>query len=68
MECPLCGTIPNDPYPFEPMSGCRHEVSFVRDITVEEVLEAAMDLLNAKNHLKERSRQRGLLYNGSEKN
>lgn len=41
MACPVCGTVPNDPYPFEPHSGtCDHPVSFVRDITIEQVLKA----------------------------
>lgn len=40
MICPLCGIIPNDPYPFEPHTDtCDHRVSFVRDITVEQVLK-----------------------------
>lgn len=45
MECPLCGIIPNDPYPFEPMAACAHRVSFVRDITPEQVLKAAAELV-----------------------
>jgi len=45
MQCPLCGIVPNDPYPFEPKINCDHAVSFVRDITVEEVLNATMSLL-----------------------
>jgi hypothetical protein len=45
MKCPYCGKIPNDPYPFEPRINCDHKVSFVRDITVEEVLNAATSLL-----------------------
>lgn len=45
MECPYCGVIPNDPYPFEPQNGCKHDVSFVRDITVEQVLKQSFDLL-----------------------
>ncbi|MGN6803488.1 MAG: glycosyltransferase family 9 protein [Ginsengibacter sp.] len=48
MNCPFCGTIPNDPYPFEPQNGCEHRVSFVRDIPVEEVIEAAESLLFRK--------------------
>ena len=46
MQCPLCGIVPNDPYPFEPGANCDHAVSFVKDITVEEVLKAATPLLN----------------------
>jgi ADP-heptose:LPS heptosyltransferase len=41
MECPLCGIVPNDPYPFEPKTQtCDHSVSFVRDISIEQVLDA----------------------------
>lgn len=40
MECPVCGIVPNDPYPFEPPGAtCDHLVSFVRDITKEQVME-----------------------------
>ncbi len=45
MTCPFCGIIPNDPYPFEPQDECRHEVSFVRDISPDAVIEAAGELL-----------------------
>ncbi len=46
MPCPLCGTVPNSPYPFEPQTGtCNHLVSFVRDVTVAEVLHLADTLL-----------------------
>jgi ADP-heptose:LPS heptosyltransferase len=48
MACPFCGTIPNDPYPFLPQNGCAHNVSFVRDITVDAVMIAAEDLLFQK--------------------
>ena len=51
MKCPYCGIVPNDPYPFEPKTDCAHAVSFVRDITVEQVLSAAMSLLNRKQNL-----------------
>jgi ADP-heptose:LPS heptosyltransferase len=63
MECPHCGVIPNNPYPFEPLTGCRHEVSFVRDITIEEVEKAAVDLLTVKNQLNKGSIQKDLMYN-----
>lgn len=47
MECPYCGTIPNDPYPFEPMlPSCKHEFSFVKNITVNEVYETCLQLLD----------------------
>lgn len=40
MICPVCGVIPNNPYPFEPHTEtCNHSVSFVRDITLEQVLK-----------------------------
>lgn len=46
MECPVCGIVPNDPYPFEPKSDtCDHPVSFVRDISIEQVLDAVDNLL-----------------------
>ncbi len=46
MECPLCGIVPNDPYPFEPKTEtCDHPVSFVRDISIEQVSEAVKGLL-----------------------
>lgn len=49
MECPACRVVPNNPFPYEPQtSGCRHEFSFVRNVDVDEVLEAAMDLLKEK--------------------
>jgi ADP-heptose:LPS heptosyltransferase len=54
MTCPYCGIIPNDPYPFEPhLSSCKHEVSFVRDVTVEAVIEAVTSLLNETRNNKE---------------
>jgi ADP-heptose:LPS heptosyltransferase len=46
MECPHCGIIPNDPYPFEPASsGCAHLFSSIAKITVEKVMEEVMGLL-----------------------
>lgn len=46
LECPICGIVPNDPYPFEPKTDtCDHPVSFVRDILIEQVLEAVASLL-----------------------
>lgn len=38
LACPLCGVVPNDPYPFEPKDQCPHLVSFVRDISVQDIL------------------------------
>jgi len=49
LACPLCGTIPNDPYPFEPRTECDHEISFVRDITVEQIMQATDSLLQMLN-------------------
>jgi len=48
MACPFCGIIPNQPYPFQPQTECTHNISFVRDITVEAVMEAAESLLFKK--------------------
>jgi ADP-heptose:LPS heptosyltransferase len=46
MECPICGTVPNDPYPFEPKTDvCDHPVSFVSGISIEQVLTAVEQLL-----------------------
>jgi len=45
MQCPVCGIIPNQPYPFEPREHCEHLVSFVRDISPESVLAEAYDIL-----------------------
>ncbi len=48
MACPFCGVIPNDPYPFKPVTtACNHAVSFVRDVTVDAVLEAVQSLPSA---------------------
>jgi ADP-heptose:LPS heptosyltransferase len=47
MTCPFCGIIPNDPYPFEPRINCDHAISFVRDITVQQVLDAAESFLGS---------------------
>ncbi len=47
MACPVCGIVPNDPYPFEPHTGtCDHKVSFVRDISAEKVFDAVESLLH----------------------
>ncbi len=48
MRCPFCGIAPNDPYPFEPQNECKHGISFVRDVTVQEVKKAAEALLFEK--------------------
>lgn len=50
MACPVCGIVPNNPYPFEPHTDtCDHNVSFVRDITINLVLEASESLLKDIN-------------------
>jgi ADP-heptose:LPS heptosyltransferase len=46
MQCPLCGLVPNQPFPFEPQNECEHLVSFVRDITPEEVMNEAFEILH----------------------
>lgn len=46
LQCPVCGETPIDPHPFEPRTSCSHEVSFVRDVAVDEVLNAALNLLS----------------------
>ena len=56
MECPLCGIVPNNPYPFEPKTeNCDHRVSFVRDISLQQVLEAAEGLLSSNYNQKDKS-------------
>lgn len=48
MECPLCGIIPNDPWPFEPLTPeCEHKTSFIENITAEQVIRIADELLTA---------------------
>jgi len=47
MECPLCGIVPNDPYPFEPKTAtCDHPVSFVQDISTDQVIKTTEGLLS----------------------
>jgi ADP-heptose:LPS heptosyltransferase len=51
MTCPICRNVPNDPYPFEPHTDdCDHPVSFVRDISINQVLEASESLLNMNKY------------------
>lgn len=46
LKCPVCGIIPNNPYPFEPhLTACKHEISFVKDVSVVEVLQEVNNLL-----------------------
>jgi ADP-heptose:LPS heptosyltransferase len=48
LVCPHCGTRPVDPWPFEPhLPSCAHEVSFVRNVTVADVLREVDTLLAA---------------------
>lgn len=63
LTCPLCGIIPNDPYPFEPRTHCDHAVSFIRDISVEQVLQAADPLLNYNKQPAIRHLQQGIETN-----
>jgi ADP-heptose:LPS heptosyltransferase len=47
MECPLCGAVPNDPFPYEPVSvTCSHNLSFVQNIDLGQVLKEVDELLN----------------------
>jgi ADP-heptose:LPS heptosyltransferase len=47
LKCPKCGIIPNDPFPYEPVtSTCDHNVSFIDEITVDEVMTQIKLLLN----------------------
>ncbi|MFN3403073.1 MAG: glycosyltransferase family 9 protein [Cytophagaceae bacterium] len=44
--CNNCGIIPNNPYPFEPTyNQCRHEISFLENIEVNEVIKAVDALI-----------------------
>lgn len=63
LECPYCGIIPNNPYPFEPSAACSHEVSFVNSITVNDVMEAARPLLVMKKQGSNRHTKEELIYN-----
>lgn len=46
LACPECGVTPVHPRPYEPVtSDCGHEVSFVRDVSVDEVLGEVEELL-----------------------
>jgi ADP-heptose:LPS heptosyltransferase len=47
MECPLCGIIPNDPFPYEPSgTGCSHMFSSISGISVDQVIKELVFLLN----------------------
>jgi ADP-heptose:LPS heptosyltransferase len=63
LDCPYCGVVPNNPYPFEPSMACSHEVSFVNNITVTEVMEAARPLLIMKKQRNSRRTEEELIYN-----
>jgi ADP-heptose:LPS heptosyltransferase len=46
MECPLCGIVPNNPYPFEPKTAtCDHPVSFVQDVSIDQVIDTIKGFL-----------------------
>ena len=47
LPCSLCGEIPNDPYPFQPQNDCKHEISFVKDISIDQVLNEINYLVRA---------------------
>lgn len=50
LDCPHCGIIPNDPYPFEPKTeACTHNYSFLRGIEVENVVKNAEMLLDKQD-------------------
>jgi ADP-heptose:LPS heptosyltransferase len=63
LTCPYCGVIPNNPYPFEPSSECSHEVSFVNNVTVTDVMETARPLLTMKKQRNNRRTEEELIYN-----
>ncbi|MEV4760560.1 glycosyltransferase family 9 protein [Micromonospora sp. NPDC049559] len=47
INCPICGVdCSRDIYPYRPGGDCAHQESFVTDVPVDEVLEAAADLLD----------------------
>jgi ADP-heptose:LPS heptosyltransferase len=47
LHCPVCGSIPVNPWPFEPQNkGCKHLVSFIKDISVKEVYSNIKDLIS----------------------
>ncbi|HYG41056.1 MAG TPA: glycosyltransferase family 9 protein [Cytophagales bacterium] len=49
MQCPICGIMPNQPYPFEPQGEtCSHNISFVKNVQVGEVLNEVKEMLNIK--------------------
>jgi len=49
LDCPVCG-VRNTPdvHPYRPRTGCEHREPFITDITVDEVREAALDLLRSR--------------------
>lgn len=49
LHCPQCGTLPIDPYPFEPKTSfCTHQSSFVSIVSVEEVIKECIRILERK--------------------
>lgn len=63
MECSLCGVVPNDPYPFLPQQSCKHEISFISDISADVVAQAAFELLekHENGHTQRKPLQSGIL-------
>jgi ADP-heptose:LPS heptosyltransferase len=60
MECPICGIVPNNPYPFEPKAEtCDHPVSFVQDITIDEVIQTIENFLPVINEKKQSEKAPG---------
>jgi ADP-heptose:LPS heptosyltransferase len=57
LTCPFCGCIPNDPWPFEPRTECDHAISFIRDIRVDQVIQAADSLLPGNQQFANNNRQ-----------
>ncbi|MFL5730481.1 MAG: glycosyltransferase family 9 protein [Cytophagaceae bacterium] len=47
MNCPQCEIIPNDPFPFQPVTAsCTHSFSFIENISVKEVIHEVKNLLS----------------------
>jgi hypothetical protein len=64
MQCPYCGVVPNDPYPFEPhTSSCKHEVSFIKDVSVDAVMRAVEELLPSNSNKAFEQKKSSLLKN-----
>lgn len=57
LNCPYCDMIPNDPYPFLPVSNCSHEISFVRDIKADDVIKEVVALVEQRDDSRIKSNQ-----------